>query len=550
MLKCRNCGSDLTDDALFCGACGEKVENTDVNNEDNKKTFCYNCGERLEEGSVFCPNCGTNLKEDIQKKNNIEAKEVSSGIKNYFKFSKAKKIGILFVAIVVLSVVCLANTVLKSPDKKFIEYQKDLLLESGIKNVVAITEKYNNLTNLSTDITLTGKSTDNYIDNYLRDSSITLKTNLDKNNILLNANLNLKGSNVLNGTITYDDGVLGFYVPEVEDKYYSINTKDLPVLDGLSGFEIPEIDNDTLSKLVKNYFEILLTVVNKENVSISKNQSIYLNYLSETVEGDIYTFEPTEADIENVLLKFADEIEKDEDLRNFIKDFLGSNKEWINQYLDNNVEELIDDELKSFCDYIRRHSDTIAENIIDNGFIWRLGIYNGKVCLNSIELEDGNRALSYQNKNNTYICGVSSYNRSLVRFKFEYEKTGKLYDGTASIQYDNYSVSVEFKNVDKSKKSVLGTYYGNYTFNILDNTFDLEVSKAENNGTDHTIDIKNSNMLGEYIDYLSINLNTTDKKSTAVKPNMDKYDISNDKSKLYEFMNNFEDSLDDMFYLY
>ena len=550
MLKCRNCGNSLEEDALFCGVCGEKVENTDVNNEDNKKTFCYNCGERLEEGSVFCPNCGTNLKEDIQK-NNTEIKEVSSGIKNYFKFSQAKKIGILFVAVVVLSVVCLANTVLKSPDKKFIEYQKDLLLESGIKNVVAITEKYNNLTNLSTDITLTGKSTDNYIDNYLRDSSITLKTNLDKNNILLNANLNLKGSNVLNGTITYDDGALGFYVPEVEDKYYSINTKDLPVLDGLSGFEIPEIDNDTLSKLVKNYFEILLTVVNKENVSVSKNQSIYLNYLSETVEGDIYTFEPTEADIENVLLKFADEIEKDEDLRKFVKDFLGSNKEWINQYLDTNVEELIDDELKSFCDYIRRHSDTIAENIIDNGFIWKLGIYNGKVCLNSIELESEGLVLSYEGKDNKYIGCVSSYDNILVYITFNYEKIGKVYNGIASIQYRNDVLSVvEFKNVDKSKKSVLGTYYGDYTFNILGNTFDLEVSKAENNGTDHTIDIKNSNILGEYIDYLSINLNTTDKKSTAVKPNMDKYDISNDKSKLYEFMNNFEDSLDDMFYLY
>lgn len=549
MLKCRNCGNSLEEDALFCGACGEKVENTDVNNEDNKKTFCYNCGERLEEGSVFCPNCRTNLKEDIQK-NNTEIKEVSSGIKNYFKFSQAKKIGILFVAVVVLSVVCLANTVLKSPDKKFIEYQKDLLLESGIKNVVAITEKYNNLTNLSTDITLTGKSTDNYIDNYLRDSSITLKTDLDKDNILLNANLNLKGSNVLNGTITYDDGALGFYVPEVEDKYYSINTKNLPIFDGLEGFEIPEIDNDTLSKLAKNYFEILLTVINKDNVSVSKNQSIYLNYLGETVEGDMYIFEPSEADIENVLLKFADEIEKDEYLRNFIKDFLGSNKEWINQYLDNNVEELIDDELKSFCDYIRRHSDTIAENIIDNGFIWKLGVYNGKVCLNSIELESEGLVLSYEGKDNKYVGCVSSYDNILVYITFNYEKTGKLYDGTASIQYDNYSVSVEFKNVDKSKKSVLGTYYGDYTFNILNNTFDLEVSKAENNGTDHTIDIKNSNILGEYIDYLSINLNTTDKKSTAVKPNMDKYDISNDISKLYEFTSNFSYSLDDMFYLY
>lgn len=45
--KCRNCGSDLADNAKFCDKCGTRAIND-----------CSKCGTILGEEDMFCPNCG------------------------------------------------------------------------------------------------------------------------------------------------------------------------------------------------------------------------------------------------------------------------------------------------------------------------------------------------------------------------------------------------------------------------------------------------------------------------------------------------------------
>jgi RNA polymerase subunit RPABC4/transcription elongation factor Spt4 len=45
--KCRNCGSDLTDNAKYCDKCGTKAT-----------SYCTNCGTILGDEDMFCPNCG------------------------------------------------------------------------------------------------------------------------------------------------------------------------------------------------------------------------------------------------------------------------------------------------------------------------------------------------------------------------------------------------------------------------------------------------------------------------------------------------------------
>ena len=48
---CRKCGSEVSEDALFCSKCGAKVT----------ALRCPKCGKRLPEDSVFCTFCGTKI---------------------------------------------------------------------------------------------------------------------------------------------------------------------------------------------------------------------------------------------------------------------------------------------------------------------------------------------------------------------------------------------------------------------------------------------------------------------------------------------------------
>ena len=69
---CSKCGNKIADDALFCKYCGQKVEQEDdINIEDRKKREivydgeihkCPNCGEILKSFVPVCPACGYELR--------------------------------------------------------------------------------------------------------------------------------------------------------------------------------------------------------------------------------------------------------------------------------------------------------------------------------------------------------------------------------------------------------------------------------------------------------------------------------------------------------
>ena len=53
MAFCQNCGTPLSEGAMFCGACGARQETQP------QKRICPNCKNELAEGMVFCDKCGT-----------------------------------------------------------------------------------------------------------------------------------------------------------------------------------------------------------------------------------------------------------------------------------------------------------------------------------------------------------------------------------------------------------------------------------------------------------------------------------------------------------
>lgn len=176
---------------------------------------------------------------------------------------------------------------------------------------------------LSTDITLSASVDSAEINQYLSDSSVVLRLDVDQGNLLANGDLILMGSPVLSGSITYDNGRLGFCLPELDDNYYVMDLSKMLASMGvesvnLDNIKLPEFSGKEWRALAEAYLDVAYTMVTKDNVKVAQRQSYTLPELGGSYTGTIYTFTPTAADIQAMLVKLADHLEKDKDLRSLI----------------------------------------------------------------------------------------------------------------------------------------------------------------------------------------------------------------------------------------
>ena len=93
--------------------------------------------------------------------------------------------------------------------QRFISYQQAIISDRFLNGL----EKLGNTVStdsFSSDITITAQSDNEQLNEYLNGSSVILKMQTDNSekNILTNAQMNLFGSPILDGTVTYDDGKL------------------------------------------------------------------------------------------------------------------------------------------------------------------------------------------------------------------------------------------------------------------------------------------------------------------------------------------------------
>ncbi len=70
-MRCKNCGLELSDNAIVCIACGTTISQ----NPQNKKiTICKNCGFELSDNAIVCIACGTTISQSPQNKKIIICK--------------------------------------------------------------------------------------------------------------------------------------------------------------------------------------------------------------------------------------------------------------------------------------------------------------------------------------------------------------------------------------------------------------------------------------------------------------------------------------------
>ena len=73
-VTCRNCGTVLRDDAIYCHECGQSK---------NGPWLCPNCKNELQDNQNFCPSCGVPVGPSAYKKISIRNinKKVTEGVK-------------------------------------------------------------------------------------------------------------------------------------------------------------------------------------------------------------------------------------------------------------------------------------------------------------------------------------------------------------------------------------------------------------------------------------------------------------------------------------
>ena len=505
---------------------------------------CPNCGNAVQDGCLFCTHCGEKLEErpiaegmpvqeamggEAPVQNSVNAAQAASGgaASQETKEKKGGKpyflIGLMAVLILVLvGVFVLGKTVLSmglflSPKQKFLKYQADYFNEKlndlDKLEIFPLTKK--NIT-----FTINGEVRGNKeVAKYLEDSSIVVKTktNPEKGSYQASLLFNIMGEDVLDAYGEYADGKLGLAFPSLEKKFYQGELQSILNHSSDEEIELPNFnkkkENRKLAeKLFKKYGSLLAEFFTEENFTVEKGSftmPIYgEDFEEEEFEGTIYRFKPSAEDLEGILEKFADKLEKDEDCAKFlIQSGLGI---MISEHI--GYDEFIDESrLSDFADWLRENAEELAEELEEKHIMWVLTMEGKEVRKIQIgtDIEDDDEFKWEDGDRDFLRCTSGSHKKIKAEafyfslreddgafyFRNVYEDNGKTLDGEAVLYVNAFmgrGESVEY-SVEKGKKDkILALPYGEYDFsnrNIENARVRMTVKAGKKNSTDYEIKI-------------------------------------------------------------
>lgn len=502
-------------------------------------TFCPSCGERIPAGSAFCPNChapqapGKNVK--VRPNSGKSKAPIFAGI------------AVAVVALVVAGVLLIPRLFGSSPEETFVSAQEDIFVTPLLSAMETELDTYGS-GKLSTDLTLSASVDSPEINQYLSNSSIVLKLDMDQDSLLAGGELNLMGSPVFSGTLTYEGGRLGFYLPELDGNYYVMDLSAMLSSLGvygmdLSGIALPELSGKECRALAEAYLDILYSMVTNDNITVEKRQSYRLPQLGGSYTGTVYTFTPTAADVQAMMIKLADHLESDKDLRSLISKLMDSvglqtllssyaSSYGSSSYSSFDFDTAVDDALRELASQLRTSAQYLDQSNQDLGLTWKLYMEGKEVRMVRLE-SDYDYAMVFEragsaSKGCTQVFYQESYGEATVYLENEYTKSGDVYDGRLTAN-DGYGESVSLKyNADTGKRSVLGIPYGSYSLSAPseDVSLSMTVSDGGNGSTDHVITIQdNGYAFGGEFSRLDLTINATE-KSSAQKPSRQPTDIT------------------------
>lgn len=558
MNQCPNCGKPVTENARFCPNCGAAQPSAPPRTVPGQSA-----------GSTQSPHSG----QAVYNGRPVSGQSMPSPEKKGGGKVAAILAAVAAVAALVVLGVMFLPRLFRSPEKEFVSCQQEALAAP----LLALLESKVDIggpqaQTPSTDMTLTLDTDYPDVQTYLDGTSLVLKVDSTRESFLLNGEVNLMGSPVLSGVATYEGGRLGFCLPELDENYYVMDLARLAsrmtgVELDLDGAKLPEVSGKEWAALLRTYLEIVDTAVTKDNVTLEKRQEFTLQEVGGFCTGDVYTYTPTAADVEATINKLADHLEQDKELRSLILKTV--DEQTLMASLENRYDSL-DGALAEAVAYLRANAAGAGKAVEDDGFIWKLYLEDKAVRMIRWEANDsavvweaaedavsGAQALYASTRGETMtvfrhdyrkdgedrqgeaVIGVED-NKMTVSYKnhggsregsvvldnegevitvgYQWEKTGHRYRGSATMTFQGETVTLDCR-WDDENRSALGIPYGSYAlWTDVDGEeiqMTMEVAKGTSGGTDHVLTLRGEM---EGMTWVSLNIHTTDGKSTAVKP--------------------------------
>lgn len=486
---------------------------------------CPNCGEKLSAGSAVCPNCGA------------AASAPAAGGR-----PDPRAVGIVALAaaaVVLVIAVRAVSGLFSSPVKKFISYQKDLFVTEILSMIESGADRAGSL---SAGLTVTASVDNSTIAYFLTGSSINLSVDLKEDSLIASGEAVLMGSPILNGTVTYDNGTFGFLLPQADDTYYVMDLRQ--VFKNLSGedagpdaVKLPGISGKQCRSLAEAYLDIVYSGVTKNSLKVEKNQSVSLSGLGGSFTGTVYTFTPTAEDIETMLVKLADHLERDEDLRRLLSQLMASEGivRLISGYApdDFDMENEVDKTLLEAAGRLRDNAGEIGRQAEDSGFTWVLAVEGKNVRQIRVSAQEDARGVVYEaegaeaGRRTELIYAVSSGGNQKLAER-SYTKKGDHSDGRVTVTIPYEGTMILDYDMDRGNTSVFGIPYGGYSLSVPggDVSVGLKVAAGGNGGVDHIFSISaDSSYFGNMFSRLDLTVNATG-GSKVSKPSRPAVDIS------------------------
>lgn len=458
--------------------------------------YCERCGERLSDVGAFCPNCGAPVPPETPHRAGARRWRKAAGI----------AAAVAALAAVLAGGWLLAGRLAVSPVTKFLSYHTALFSERVLEPLRAL-EELRAPGELNADVTVTGAIDNGTLASYLDGSSLTLKADIHEDGALLGCEIDLLGSTVLNGTVTYADGKLGVYLPELDKNYYV--TDLAPAIREASGQEpdlsgppLPAVSLAELQAAFKPCWDAVTALVNEQNITGEKNVSGVLRVLPFAGTCRVYAFRPTEDSLETLILALADILEQDGGPRALIREALSSAvvQLGISVLGRADTEDALDSALTWTAGALRGNAAAIAGQLADAGFTWSVAVEDGAVRQVRLSVTDPDTqteaGLAYERTGG----GDSELDEALYAFSggevrlalsHHRESDGAAAAGTLRLSAGGTGrLSVDYASED-GRISPLGLPYGSFTLAVPGQglTLSLTVRDGADGGTDHMLSV-------------------------------------------------------------
>lgn len=526
--------------------------------------ICKNCGISAPDGSAYCPNCGGTAFESapsapetapVSDNPSTASADQASPHGKKQKMPRKKVFIIATVVLVVLVALLVAAYTLFFPsdEVKFLRLQTAFLSTPlGFNNEITVDDFLRcdyTLPEIPSkiDLSMNMEIEDAGELSLLNDIGISLKADLSQEIKLLVLGLSYSNADIINAYMSASDSGLGFYIPQLDDNLYSIDTALLlqliepaiddgtdmqtidwteQLLDGdieLVEFEKIDKPQSEYEKILSRYGKIILNSMEDGDLAVEKKASVQLDLCgSRTVDGcTIYRYTPSEASLVNMLTKLSERLSNDDDFVRYLVSVINVNcGEILKTFIGEDEKAFYDalysrllHEIHIMADDITENAEEYAKTVADSKFTWETIAKKKAVISQSISC-DGISYFVWQNYVDDGITDSAiqfiSDSGEGTRITSSIASEGTSYSGEtvvcmiedSSVLYDVFNI--KFTDCSTDKKISYGIGYGTYEIAIAGSSLEghpslepddgalfinMTVNASEDSGSDHVISI-------------------------------------------------------------